>query len=204
MAAVAAVLFLFSAQYIHPQAASPNAASPSPNTSPASILQANESELSLSAPQGAGGRAVKGSGINAWSFVQMFLILGLVAAAIYGVSILIKKYNKNAGSNSPGLRVLASAGLGPGKAVHVVQAGKQAFLVGAADQAVSLLSELTDKEYVDQLVLDAETKPQKAKADFSSLLTGILDPQGKKRGAGAIHSNALDLMGKQRDRLKKL
>jgi flagellar protein FliO/FliZ len=202
MAAVAAALFLFSAQVIYSQSSSPGR--PTPSASPNPFFQTDERQLTFGATAAAGSKGAKGSGVNAWSFVQMIIILALVAAAIYGVSVLIKKYNKNSTSDSPRLRVLASAGLGPGRAVHVIQAGKQAFLVGAADQSVSLISELSDKEYVDQLVLEAETKPQSVKADFSSLLTGLLDPGGKRKKPRASNSDALDFLGKQRDRLKKL
>lgn len=200
MAAVAAALFLLSTQFIYAQSSGRASPSPSPN----SILQADERQLTFSATAAAGSRGAKGSGVNAWSFVQMIIILALVAAAIYGVSVLIKKYNRNSSSDSPKLRVLASAGLGPGRAVHVIQAGAQAFLIGAADQSISLLSELSDKEYVDQLVLEAQTKPQAAKADFASLLAGLLDPSGKRRRPGASSPDSLDFLGKQRDRLKKL
>ena len=109
MAAIAAALFLISTQSVHPQAAQAR-----PSASPAasaSILEANESELGLGGTAAGGTQAARGNGVNAWSFVQMFLILGLVAAAIYGVSVLVKKYNRKASSDSRELRVLASAGL---------------------------------------------------------------------------------------------
>lgn len=134
----------------------------------------------------------------------MFLVLALIVGAIYGIFALIKRFNRNSTAQSPRLRVLASAGLGTGKAVHVVQAGKQAFLIGAGDQAVSLVAELADKEYIDQLVLEAETRPQRQRADFPSLLSGLLGRPARGKGGLSSSSSFLDALGKQRERIKKL
>jgi flagellar protein FliO/FliZ len=173
-----------------------------------SILKADERSLSLGSPEtGAEPKPIKSNGVGAWAFIQMFLVLALVVGTIYAVFTLIKKFNKTPSAQSSGLRVLASAGLGPGKAVHVVQAGQKAFLVGAADQSVSLIAEVTDKEYLDQLVLAAESGPPREKTDFSAILSTILNPQGRKKGSARTQGPSVggfDFLGKQRDRLKKL
>jgi flagellar protein FliO/FliZ len=173
-----------------------------------SILTADERSLSLGSPAAdAKPNTVKSNGVGVWAFIQMILVLMLVVGTIYAVFTMIKKFNKTPSAQSSGLRVLASAGLGPGKAVHVVQAGQKAFLVGAADQSVSLIAEVTDKEYLDQLVLAAESNPPRDKIDFSTILSGILNPQGRKKGGMRTQAPSVggfDFLGKQRDRLKKL
>ncbi len=173
------------------------------------MLESDESQISLTNEPAQTGRApVRSNGVGIWAFVQMFLVLALVIGSLYGVFALIKKFNKSSNLQSPNLRVLASAGLGTGKAVHVIQAGSQAFLVGAAEQGVSLIAELGDKEYLDRLALEAESAPVSGKADFASILTGLLNPGGSGRRNRAKRDGlapaSFDFLGKQRDRLKKL
>jgi flagellar protein FliO/FliZ len=86
--------------------------------------------------------------------LRMLLVLVLAAAAIYGLVYFIKKLSNPKKLEDPYLKVLSSASIGPNRAVHVISLGDKAWLVGSADNSVSLISEIDDKETIDAMLLD--------------------------------------------------
>lgn len=138
-------------------------------------------------------------------FIRMVLVLALILGAIWLVFRFMKKVGRPKLSGGDAIKVLAQASLGTGKAVHLVGLGGKAWLVGTADSSVSLIAEVDDQELLDELALRAATSEGAPKADFSSMLQGIL---GKKKKPGTMGTAGLDgldadYLARQRDRLKK-
>jgi flagellar protein FliO/FliZ len=140
-------------------------------------------------------------------FLRMVVVLALVLAAIYCVYRLMKKLARPKESEGSAIKILSSASLGPGRALHVVSLGSKAYLVGATDSSVNLVTEVEDKEFIDKLNLEASMSPPKAGStkDFGEMLYGLL---GGKRGSGRGGSGnasggAGDFLSGQRDRLRK-
>jgi flagellar protein FliO/FliZ len=139
----------------------------------------------------------------------MIVVLALVLAAIYGVYRLMKKASRPKTADSSAVRLLASTSLGPGKALHVVSLGTKAFLIGATDNSVNLVSEIDDKEFVDALVLEAQTavplRPD-AGRDFGNMLASLIGggrKQGAKKQRSASAKAEGDFLAGQRERLRK-
>jgi flagellar protein FliO/FliZ len=133
-------------------------------------------------------------------FIRMVVVLAIVVAAIYLVFRFLRRATRPQAAGDDSIKVLASAPLGPGKALHIVSVGSRAYLVGAAESAVSLIAEIEDREYIDALALRASTAPKAKGAGFADLLGSLLGGKGKKasgRGASAF-------LAGQRDRLRKL
>lgn len=146
----------------------------------------------------AAGAAAAGTNTLAY-FVRMVLVLALVVVAIYLVVRFIRKLSRPKLGDEASIKVLASASLGSGRAVHVVSLGSKAYLLGAADSSVSLIAEIGDKEYVDALALKAASSPGGG-ASFSQLLGSMLGGRGRSRsGRGGA-----DYLAGQRERLRKL
>ncbi len=140
-------------------------------------------------------------------FLRMILVLALVIGAIWVVFRFMKRAQGPAVEDNSALRVLASASLGQGKAVHVVGLGGKAWLLGAAESTVSLIAEIEDREVIDELELKAVTAAGRPKADFRSLLGGLLG-RGARSGAkgksgGGPLSFGSEYLSQQRERLKK-
>jgi flagellar biosynthetic protein FliO len=78
-----------------------------------------------------------------WSvFVSVFLKLGVVLALIYVGLFLLKKYRvEGSGENRRRLQLIETLRFSPKQAVHLVRADDRVLMVGATDQAVSLLAE---------------------------------------------------------------
>jgi flagellar protein FliO/FliZ len=132
--------------------------------------------------------------------LRMILILALAAAAIYGVVFFFKRLSRPSEQKNLYLKVLASAPLSPGSSVSVVSLGNRAWLVGAGANGVSLISEITDQEMVDAMLLDDSRRPGAGPKllDFSAILRRL-------GGGGRTDKrfSAEDLR-KRRERLNKL
>jgi flagellar biosynthetic protein FliO len=108
--------------------------------------------------------------------LRVVLVLGLVAAAIYGLVFLLKKQSALRVETDPYLKVLARTALTPKTAAVVVSVGDKAWLAGVTDEQVALITEITDKEVVDAMLLDAanrEIAAQSRRIDFRALLAKL-------------------------------
>jgi flagellar protein FliO/FliZ len=159
------------------------------------------------------GEAVQGTGPSPVSsgFVvfRMVLVLALVAAAVYGAVFFVRRASRPRSGPNPHLKILTSAHLGSNRFVYVVNVGNQAWLVGAGEGGVSLISEVTDKEALDAMLLEDSQKQAEAGGgrfpDFRALLRrfgGGAGPDGgfppEKPGYSA------DSVRKNRERLRGL
>jgi flagellar protein FliO/FliZ len=167
-------------------------------------LSVDETTLSLNdtATQAKAAKSAAGSSTLAY-FLRMIVVLALVLAAIYGVYRLMKKAAKPKIADSSAIKVLASTSLGQGKALHVVSLGSKAFLIGSSDSSVNLVSAIDDKEFVDALVLEAQSSPPDrpgAGRDFGNILASLL---GAGRKQGAKKQREGEFLAGQRERLRK-
>ena len=138
-----------------------------------------------------------GSTPSFWVILRTLLVLVLAAAAIYGMVYLIKRFSRRTEVRNPYLKVLASTHLGSNRYVHVVSLGSKAWLVGAAENGVNLISEIDDKDILNVMFLDDSKKgtEQGRFPDFKTIL-GRLGVQVKPSPTGAEN------IRKRRERLK--
>ena len=137
------------------------------------------------------------SPFSIWDLVRMIVVLGVVIAAIYLLFYLLRRAAGNRQASSPVIRVLGSRSLPGNRTLFLIEVGGQVFLVGSAGESISLISEISDKETVDQLVLSAGDGSQLPKRTFAEMIGGVF-------GAGENNNGSLDFMREQRDRLRKL
>jgi flagellar protein FliO/FliZ len=73
------------------------------------------------------------------SLVRTFVGLAVVIGVIYGLYWVLRqvKTSREEGSAGHGLAPIASIGLGPNRALHLVRAGRELVLVGVAEHAVT-------------------------------------------------------------------
>jgi flagellar protein FliO/FliZ len=138
----------------------------------------------------------------------MVLALALAAAAIYGVVFFIRRVSRPRDRRNPYLKILASAHLGSNRYVYVINLGSQAWVVGAGEGGVSLISEVTDREALDAMVLESSQK-QAAGGQLPDFRT-FLRRFGAGGGAGippekqGYPVDQADNVRKNRERLKGL
>ncbi|MCL2801686.1 MAG: flagellar biosynthetic protein FliO [Treponema sp.] len=143
-----------------------------------------------------------GAGPGIWDVVRMLLVLAFAAAAIYGVVFLLKRASRQTPNKDPYLKILATSHLGANRYVHIVSVGSKAWLLGASDGGVNIISEIDEKEVVDAMLLDdSRITAESAQGRFPDFLAmmrrfGISAGAGKQPGADEIR--------KRRERLKGL
>lgn len=140
-----------------------------------------------------------------WDFVRMILVLALVVVAIYGFYFLMRRNRKQDAGDSDIIRVLASKTLPGNRAVHVLEVGKHLFLVGNAEQSVSLLAEITDQESVDEIRIKAATEQNSSPRTFAEMIGGVFAPSGgNQQREDHIAESPLDYLKQKNKRLKDL
>jgi flagellar biogenesis protein FliO len=78
------------------------------------------------------------SQVGGGSYLRLVVGLGIVIALIYAIYKLLKRANRGAlPGRSDAIAVLATAPLGPSRAVHLVRVGPELLLVGSAEQSVT-------------------------------------------------------------------
>ncbi len=145
------------------------------------------------------------------NFLRMVLVLALLVVVMYVVFRLLKRAGRPTGGEDAAVRVLATRGLGPGRALFVVALGDKAYLIGATDASVSLIDRIEDKDLIDALELRASSSAAAPKGDFGALLGSLL---GKGHSGNAFSEKATaaqasgEMLGsgylaRQRERLRK-
>jgi flagellar biosynthetic protein FliO len=115
--------------------------------------------------QAGSARAATGGG---GSLGRLFVSLMVVVGLIYGLTALLRRMRNGAtggaGGRSQGLRAVASIPLGPNRSIHLVRAGQEYLLVGAAEHGVVPLRTYSEQEARDAGLLDLDRRNAAAAA----------------------------------------
>jgi flagellar protein FliO/FliZ len=133
----------------------------------------------------------------------------LIFAAVIGVIYLLYKLLRKAGAPKIGetrlLKVLSSQSLGGNRSLHLVEVGNAVYLVGAGESAVSLVAEITEKETLDNIRLQASVETGVGgRRSFADLMGGMFGRGGGKTASTGLHPLSTEFLKKQRERLKKM
>ncbi|MDR3115600.1 MAG: flagellar biosynthetic protein FliO [Treponema sp.] len=166
-------------------------------------LRSGEQAISLGA--GSTGDIPSGQGgVSFFVILRLILVLALAAGAIYGVVFFLKRIARSPDQKDPYLKVLAGVHLGSNRFIHVVSLGSKAWLVGTGEGGVSLIAELSDRETIDAMLLDASRKHAETGEgkllDFSQLLRRL----GGEAGPDPQTKLKAENVRKRRERLRGL
>lgn len=106
---------------------------------------------------------------------RAFFVLALVLAMAYLFLRFLRKLSGQESSESHVIKVMASQTLKGQCGLHIVEIAGKVYILGAGE-SVSLISEITNKEALDELRLSVNQKP--LKQSFAQLLRGKLALQG--------------------------
>ncbi|MEW5816063.1 MAG: flagellar biosynthetic protein FliO [Spirochaetota bacterium] len=137
-----------------------------------------------------------------WDFVRMVLILGAVIAVIYVVFHFLKKAGGPKLPENELFRIISSQAIGNSRSLHLVEVGKQIFLVGSGENAVTLVSEIADKETLDGIRLKLSNQRVLEKKNFIDILFNVF--RQAKGGLGNPVHESVHFIKRQRERLRKL
>ncbi|MDR2303711.1 MAG: flagellar biosynthetic protein FliO [Treponema sp.] len=139
-----------------------------------------------------------GGASSVFVIFRMILVLALAAAAVYGLVFFLKKASRPRPQQDPYLRLVSSVSLGSNRFVHIVMVGTKAWLIGAADGGVNLLSPVEDQELLGAMLAAGDDFPQNRNVfNFKALL-------GKMGAAMDSHVPGPQDIRRRRDRLREL
>jgi flagellar protein FliO/FliZ len=90
------------------------------------------------------------------SIVRTIFGLLVVLAVIYGITWVLKqiKASKATAASGNSLEQIASLPLGPNRALHLVRAGDEVVLIGAAEHGVTPIRRFTEAEALEMGLID--------------------------------------------------
>jgi flagellar biogenesis protein FliO len=109
-------------------------------------------------------------------------VIGLVAATVWALRRFAPRAVRSYSSES--LKLLARTYIGPKQTVCLLKAPGKLLVVGATQEAVSLLAEITDPAQIERILGEAEAASSKgASAAFRDLLSGVTGNRRRGRAA---------------------
>lgn len=149
-----------------------------------------------------------GSGIatfSTWNIIRMVLILAAVIAVIYVIFYFLKKSSAGKSTDRTLINILGSQSLSSNRNLHLVKIGEQIFLIGSSENSVNLISEISDRESIDALMLEVSSEGTVEKKSFAGVLNSIFKPAVlPDSSAVTVMNSSLGFMQRQRERLKKM
>ncbi|MFP4375886.1 MAG: FliO/MopB family protein [Spirochaetales bacterium] len=130
-----------------------------------------------------------------WDLLQMIAVLGAVIGVIYLIFFLLKKAGNGRFTSSEQIKLLAAQNLPGNRSVYLIQVGAQVFMIGGGSDSVTMLSEITDADTVNALILAGGERAAATKKSFGEMIASLV--QGSQ-------GDSLDLMRRQRERLQKM
>ena len=159
-------------------------------------------EQALSLGDNGAGAAVSPPAASALGIFRVILTLAVVAAAIYGLVFFVKRAARGGRAQDPFLKIVADAPLGANRGAYIIAVGSKAWLVGAAESGVSLISEIEDQDIINAMLLEDSRKsaevPTGRFPDFRALLHRLGMPAESNAPPGP------EDIRKRRERLKGL
>jgi flagellar protein FliO/FliZ len=142
--------------------------------------------------------------VSAWDFIRMILILVCVIGAIYIFFYFLKKGTAKRSNEYDIIKELDYKSLANNRGVHLIEVGNSLYLIGSSENTVSLISEVKDRESVDQIRLEVSRRPERKQKSFQDIITNIFNPGGVKGNKNSSVNDSLNFMENQKKRLKKL
>jgi flagellar protein FliO/FliZ len=155
-----------------------------------------------------GGEGQEAQGLSTftfWDFLRMVLVLGAVIGVIYVIFYFLKRRGAPKLQDNELFSIISTQAITNNRTLHLVQVGNQYFLVGSSEQSVNLISEIEDKETVDEIRLRMSNIKSSEKRSFKNVFSGLFGQGGggTVRLDGSVNAPAgNDFMKRQRDKLR--
>jgi flagellar biogenesis protein FliO len=144
--------------------------------------------------------AATGGGVTTWDFVRMVIILAAIIGVIYLLFWLLRRGAGRKVQENDLIHVLGSRSLATNRSLHLVEVGTSVYLVGSSEGGVELIAEVTDKESLDSVRLQAAEQSPAKRRGFQQMLAEIFNPAKKPLSL----NDGIGLLKGQREKLKKL
>jgi flagellar protein FliO/FliZ len=139
--------------------------------------------------------------VSTWDFITMILGLLVVVGVIYLIFFVLKRGMGKKIIENELIKILGSRIITGTKSLHLVDVGGSIFLVGSANDSISLISEIAEKEAKDTIRLAAAARKESLSPRFADMISSIFKPKVKKQ---LEINESIDFIKRQRKRLNKM
>ncbi|MBP7737879.1 MAG: flagellar biosynthetic protein FliO [Spirochaetes bacterium] len=152
-----------------------------------------------------------------WMFIKMIFVLGIFGGGFFYFWRFITKKSGIGLFGGEAIKVLSVAPLGQNKYLQVVDLAGKVLVIGVSDNAISLISEITEKDQIDRIRILSNRAPSADRKvsgfqeyvmnDIGKLIDKVRELRHRDRGARTtVIDNPEDIkyLRQQRDRLKDL
>lgn len=156
----------------------------------------------------AGRTSLSGRNRISFSYFRLIISLLLICAMIYLIYFFLKKKTDSlATKNGEDSSVLLSLPLGMGKNVHVIYIAGKFLIIGAANDSINCLGEITDEKEIDNLKQLRQEKKIKSGESFANVFQEMLKFSGVKNSKQKdfdYEENSIDFLQEQTTRINNL
>ncbi|RKX97168.1 MAG: hypothetical protein DRZ90_07115 [Spirochaetes bacterium] len=170
-----------------------------------------ETELLLNTtPENAGtGQApvdMQMPGVGFGDFIRVIIVLAVVIAFIYAFVWMLKRFTGKKAEGSVAIRLYSTQPLKGDAALHLIEAGKRIYLIGSSGSSVNLISEIDDKESIDEIHMNASLAPTGGGGGFARLFKNRFGSAVAESDVSdkTVDTDHVSFLRKQRERLKDL
>jgi len=133
-------------------------------------------------------------------FIRVFLFLGLIIGIIYLFFWILKRLSGRGENKGEFVEVLASQVLRNDQTLYLVEVGEQVLLLGGGSGQLSLITEITNEDTLNQLKL----KASQAQAGQGNSFMNFLQNQFQKPEQHTQKPIDLSSLDRQKERLRDL
>lgn len=132
------------------------------------------------------------------SFNLFFALLAFVAVmflASYATRFIAGRFS---GSQGRLLKIADSVILGPNRGLHLVLLGPKLYLIGQADQSMTLLGEVDDPDLLEQAQKAFDARTSIPQGNFGQMLQRIMNKEGEAELSAGTAERLLEQMNRMR------
>ena len=137
-------------------------------------------------------------------FLKMLFFLALVILVIYLFFYFLKKISGQHLQQNDQINILGSRQIKGDSALHLVEVGNHIYLVGSGSSSVNLISEIEDKETLDEIRLNQSKQPVSGRNNFLNIFSSKGKFNVRDKDLNTTTDEGVQFLKKQRDKLKKL
>lgn len=141
------------------------------------------------------GETYRGGGGGYNLFFMLITFIAVMFLASYATRWVAGRFGSSQGRL---LRIADSVILGPNRGLHLVLLGKRIYLIGQADQSMTLLGELDDEELVEAAEKAFAAKTVLPQGNFGQVLQKFMNKEGETNLSAGTAERLLEQMTRMR------
>ncbi len=142
-----------------------------------------------------------------FAYIKIIIVLALVIAVIYFLSMLLKRFFKLKNKSGEGAVVIINQSLGPGKYIQVVNIAGKYLVLGVTNDSINLITEITDPKEIEKFEIISNEKKTNEGHDFIDIVTDFVKNKinlKNKKPKFDYEVDSIDFLNNQKERINNI